>query len=184
MANGEVPMALKVIFPIIYYGLCITIFVFMMMEHNKWNEFGQEYAEAHGAVTAANEAMKMYGNVEYTLVSTGFFLVILDFTISLFMPICNGIGASFFEVNEKTGQMGTVHLVFRKLGVFGAYWAVFQWCAGSHLPLSMVMSEDDDAYLDLVGFLIPPVMGILGVVLPAMEMNEYSLVGGTRGFFN
>ena len=172
------PGAIRVFFPLLYYGLCITMFAFLVMEHDRWDSLTTATAGTH---------LTEYANAEYTITALGFGLVIVDFAVTLVISGIKGtmMSSEIYKIEEKpTAPIDVTQAVFRKLGVFGAFWAVFQFVAGVHLQqfLFEQSNADDDVYMDLLPFLIPPVIGLLAVVLPSVTPGDYALVSMTGNY--
>ena len=170
----------KVFFPLLYYGLCITMFAFLVMEEDKWDTFDDHRQ-------SPPDHAKEYANAEYIITIIGFFLVILDFVITLIISTIKRtlMTSDIYRVDADSKEtIDIVQMVFRKLGVFGAFWAVFQFIAGMHLQGFLFQNADakDDMYMDLLPFLIPPVIGLLTVVLPSVTPGDYTLVSSTGNY--
>ena len=179
---AEAPGMFKVFFPLLYYGLCITMFAFLVMEEDKWDTF-EEGTHGGNPPDHAEE----YANAEYIITIIGFFLVILDFAITLIISTIKGtlMTSDIYKVDADSKEtIDIVQMVFRKLGVFGSFWAVFQFIAGMHLQGFLIRNADakDDMYMDLLPFLIPPVIGLLTVVLPSVTPGDYTLVSSTGNY--
>ena len=180
---AEAPGMFKVFFPLLYYGLCITMFAFLVMEEDNWGGFH----DADAASSTGNQHNEEYANAEYIITIIGFFLVILDFAITLIISTIKGtlMTADIYKVEADSKEaIDITQMVFRKLGVFGAFWAVFQFIAGMHLQGYLFTKADakDDMYMDLLPFLIPPVIGLLTVVLPSVTPGDYTLVSSTGNY--
>jgi len=178
---AEAPGFLKVFFPLLYYGLCITMFAFLVMEQDKWDTFDD------GLQTTTPDHAKEYANAEYIITAIGFFLVILDFAVTLIISTMKGtlMSAEIYKVDADSKEaIDITQMVFRKIGVFGAFWAVFQFISGMHLQGYLFTKADakDDMYMDLLPFLIPPVIGLLTVVLPSVTPGDYTLVSSTGNY--
>ena len=178
---AEAPGMFKVFFPLLYYGLCITMFAFLVMEEDKWDTFDDNLHDT------TPEHAKEYANAEYIITIIGFFLVILDFAITLIISTIKGtlMTSDIYKVDADSKEaIDITQMVFRKLGVFGAFWAVFQFIAGMHLQGFLIRHADakDDMYMDLLPFLIPPVIGLLTVVLPSVTPGDYTLVSSTGNY--
>lgn len=187
---AEVPGSLKIIFPLLYYGLCTTMFSFLIIENDEWDNFNvsDSYAAPSGANgTASGVHAKHYANAEYTIVQIGFCLVILDFAVTLILSMIKGtiLSTDIYKIEgNSTGAIDITSIVFRKLGVFGAYWAVFQFIAGVHLQAWLMGKSvvDDDIYMDFIPFFIPPIIGLLTVVLPSVSPGDYQLVSPSASY--
>jgi hypothetical protein len=185
---AEVPGMFKVFFPLLYYGLCITMFAFLVMEEDKWDTFDDAVTgEDVDPTPAGRRHAGEYANAEYIISAIGFFLVILDFAVTLIISTIKGtlMTSDIYRVDADSKEtIDIVQMVFRKLGVFGAFWAVFQFIAGMHLQGFLIINADakDDMYMDLLPFLIPPVIGLLTVVLPSVTPGDYTLVSQTGNY--
>lgn len=179
MADDDVPGILKIFFPLLYYGLSITMFAFLVMEHEHWDSLDH---------TGGGDHAKEYANAEYTITALGFGLVIVDFAATLIISGIKGtlMSTDIYKIEERpTDSIDIAQKVFRRLGVFGAYWAVFQFISGVHLQSKFYFAEgnhSDDVYVDLLPFLIPPVIGLLAVVLPSVTPGDYALVSMTGNY--
>lgn len=170
---AEVPSFFKVFFPLLYYGLCTTLFAFFVIEHDQW-----ENLDGGG-----NGKHKLeYAQAEYTICMIGFALVMVDFAVTIIISGIQGklFTTDIYEITKSPVSPADIAAaVFRKLGVFGAYWGIFMFLAATHLPayiLSKDADADDDIYIDLIPFFIPPIIGLLLVVLPQVNPNDYVLV--------
>ncbi len=185
---AEAPGMFKVFFPLLYYGLCITMFAFLVMEQDKWDTFDSNAPiDGSGDTTDTRIHAEEYANAEYIITAIGFFLVILDFVVTLIISMMKGtlMSADIYKVEADSKEaIDITQMVFRKLGVFGAFWAVFQFIAGMHLQGFLINNADakDDMYMDLLPFLIPPVIGLLTVVLPSVTPGDYTLVSSTGNY--
>jgi len=173
---AEVPSFFKVFFPLLYYGLCTTLFAFFVIEHDEWENLDDGSGPDNG------KHKLQYAQAEYTICMIGFALVMIDFAVTI---IISGIQGKLFttEVYEITkspvSPADIAAAVFRKLGVFGAYWGIFMFLAATHLPAYIIQENsdaDDNIYIDLIPFFIPPIIGLLLVVLPQVNPNDYVLV--------
>ena len=176
---ADVPPMLKVFFPLLYYALSITVFAFLLLESHDFNEFNAGTNGKHA---------KEYANAEYILIVIGFALVVVDFAMTMLIAAMQGrlMSNDLYELNKGSNDTSdTVLTVFRKLGVFGAFWGIFQFICGSHIQIKyygQVPTADDDIYADLIPFLLPPIFGLLAGVLPSVTDGSYSLVSTTSNY--
>lgn len=178
---AEVPGALKIFFPLLYYGLCTTMFAFLVIENDHWDNFNTTFSAVD------NKHSHHYANAEYVIVQIGFVLVMIDFVVTMIISMFKGrfMSSDIYKIDDKSSDPADVAaIIFRKLGVFGAYWAIFQFVAGIHLQAWLMekSNADDDIYLDFMPFFIPPIIGLLTVVLPTVTPGDYQLVSTTGSY--
>ena len=179
---AEVPGFFKVFFPLLYYGLCTTLFVFFVIEHDEWENLNKFDFDGDGTdeTTAGKHALE-YAQAEYTICLIGFALVLVDFAVTIIISGIKGtlMSTEIYAINkDASSPIDIAAAVFRKLGVFGAYWGTFMFLASTHLSLYLLgkSDADNDIYIDLIPFFIPPIIGLLLVVLPQVTPNDYVLV--------